>query len=663
MPYDFSEVYLTRMDSLGNRIEPDTMLMDHVVLGAADIVRAGDGYGISYMAPEYPYDTARAAFVTSDGVLGPQYVSSYRIHNPQIVWNGSELGFTWAKHGDGYSYLNLFRLDPDAGLVGQWRSQSENRYGPDTTWCDGRYEITWEELGAPPYRGMTVLNSSGVQVGEDLNLSTEFPNWPNDQVYGMGKVLLYPRENQLVAVWVDAHEGQSRCYMADLSCDGLRRGPDVAISGENAVPSGPLVAWTGHEYGVVWSDSRDGNPELYFRRIDVTGVPLSPEVRLTNDESASSPSSMLWTGSEFLLSTATELLRIGCDCPGLDSDGTSSCIDCNENDPLIHPGAPEVCDGIDQNCDGQADEGLGQVSCGIGECSRTVQACVGGVSQPCIPGLPTDDICDGLDNDCDGPIDEDGDGDGFAVCFECDDSNKLRHPGATELCNGIDDDCDGISDEDSVGVDTDADGTRNACDNCRERFNPDQADRDHDGVGDVCDNCAMIRNSSQFDIDLDQRGDVCDNCPSAYNPLQDDRDGDSVGDICDNCPDEWDPAQGDVDSDDVGDACDLDDGYIMVSVFDRNYVEWQGDTSFTSFNEYRGDLSRLRQFGEHTQDPAVVALAMRTCGTTDTWATDDVSMPVGKGVFYLVTGIGPGGESSLGTTSFGVQRTNANPCP
>src|SRR5829696_7923990 len=56
----------------------------------------------------------------------------------------------------------------------------------------------------------------------------------------------------------------------------------------------------------------------------------------------------------------------------------------------------------------------------------------------------------------------------------------------------------------AVGSDWDADGIRNASDNCTKQYNPDQKDLDGDGTGDVCDS----------DRDGDGQLDADDPCPN-----------------------------------------------------------------------------------------------------------------------------------------------------
>ena len=41
-----------------------------------------------------------------------------------------------------------------------------------------------------------------------------------------------------------------------------------------------------------------------------------------------------------------------------DGDGYTAATDCDDADAAIHPGADEVCDGLDNNCDGTVDEGV-----------------------------------------------------------------------------------------------------------------------------------------------------------------------------------------------------------------------------------------------------------------------------------------------------------------
>ncbi|HKQ98168.1 MAG TPA: putative metal-binding motif-containing protein [Candidatus Polarisedimenticolia bacterium] len=429
--------------------------------------------------------------------------------------------------------------------------------------------MAWQENDSSIHFGR--ISVDGLEIGSEIQLAGASNLTSAPQLVWNG--------TEFIVLWINARN----VLMSRLAADGTVLGQPLALT--TAGKSGqPGIAWTGTEIMVSWVEEYPLGLTIVLKpsiaRLDPQAGVLSDLVLLPWQsglviEEAPQP---LWNGRSLGVVWAQEarhatFVEVGCNCHDTDGDGVSSCNDCDDSRVDVKPGAPEACDGVDNNCNSQIDEGLGQIACGTGLCLRVVEACVGGVAQVCIPGTPAFDACDGVDNDCDGIVDNgDADLDGATSCVDCNDASAAVRPGATELCNAVDDDCNGQIDNDATGLDSDADGVHNACDNCRLAYNPTQVDTDHDNVGNSCDNCISVRNTAQTDLDSDLRGDACDNCPDAANTLQDDSDGDSVGDVCDNCIDIPNRGQEDLNSDFVGDVCDLDDGVIFIQLLDEGTI-------------------------------------------------------------------------------------------
>lgn len=61
------------------------------------------------------------------------------------------------------------------------------------------------------------------------------------------------------------------------------------------------------------------------------------------------------------------------ECADADKDGVIAARDCSDSDAAIHPGAVELCDGVDNNCDGRIDEASTvNIPNGIGLCKNSV---------------------------------------------------------------------------------------------------------------------------------------------------------------------------------------------------------------------------------------------------------------------------------------------------
>ena len=100
-------------------------------------------------------------------------------------------------------------------------------------------------------------------------------------------------------VWSDTRDGQAEIYFARVATDGSPIGPELRVTNAAGDSGHAAMTWTGTGYSIFWADNRDGNYEIYFTRLSAEGVKVGDDVRITNVMGASIQPAVAWNGSNY----------------------------------------------------------------------------------------------------------------------------------------------------------------------------------------------------------------------------------------------------------------------------------------------------------------------------------------------------------------------------
>jgi hypothetical protein len=210
-----------------------------------------------------------------------QVTAQQRISSPDVVgwpWIAGDdqtLGVVWrdqATKPAGTTYdIPFATLDPDSLEL----SASESLRGTGTSLANlprmirttGGFLAAWEDQRSGDNEiFMSVVDDMGGEVGGGL---VEEPgsgdaNWPNMAWTGQSAGVVYYQ-------WRDS---RPQIFMSLVDAAGARvRGlHDLQVSnGQSGWSKYPDVVWNGHEFGVMYVDTRDGNAALWFQRVSCHG--------------------------------------------------------------------------------------------------------------------------------------------------------------------------------------------------------------------------------------------------------------------------------------------------------------------------------------------------------------------------------------------------------
>lgn len=238
--------------------------------------------------------------VLVDGVVqGGTQVTNDTIADtfPAIAWSGTDLALVWI-HAGAPNEVRFARFDrtgqrlsPDTVVGPQYPFIT---YGPRVAWGGTQWGVVWDhDTGGAPDNSqifLALVNAQGtLAVGPN-----QISNGPSHSY----ECHLTWDGNQFGVEWTDIRDGNHEQYYAAVDSLGTTIVPDTRLTNTSGITHGGSLAWTGSMHGLSYTDPQGGGNNIFFQGLWSTGAPAVNPKRMTMG-AASDLSSLAWGPGHF----------------------------------------------------------------------------------------------------------------------------------------------------------------------------------------------------------------------------------------------------------------------------------------------------------------------------------------------------------------------------
>ncbi|MEO8513390.1 MAG: exo-alpha-sialidase [Ignavibacteria bacterium] len=211
---------------------------------------------------------------------------------PSVAVSGNTISVVWTDNRDG-NYEIYCKRSTDSGLNWSAETRLTNNSSfsltPSVSATGSVVNLVWRDNRDGNYEIYYKRSADG---GSTWSADTRLTN----DLFDSGDPSVSASGSLVYVNWLDSRDENWKIFGKRSTDGGLSWGADTPLTASPADPAAPSVWVSGSAVHIAWQDYRDGNYEIYYKRSTDAGSSWGTDTRLSNNSALSEIPSLTVSG-------------------------------------------------------------------------------------------------------------------------------------------------------------------------------------------------------------------------------------------------------------------------------------------------------------------------------------------------------------------------------